>query len=141
MHHHYRDIVDRIAEPPLWWDENAVPRYCEFAPNQVANIYATEVVLMEIECQNCGQRFMVAMSSDPYQSMDCGATLSDAIKDGSLHYGDPPNIGCCPAGPSMNCYDIRVVEYWHQDITRNDIDDWHRVAAMQIDLPGASEVE
>lgn len=38
MHASYSDITDRLGEPQ-WWDENAVPRYCEFEPARVANIY------------------------------------------------------------------------------------------------------
>jgi hypothetical protein len=32
MLQHYEDILSRIAEPPRWFDEQGVPRYCEFAP-------------------------------------------------------------------------------------------------------------
>lgn len=30
----------------------------------------------------------------------------------SLHYGDPPNVGCCPSGPSMNSVPREVLEVW-----------------------------
>ena len=36
----YEDILSRIAEPPRWFDEQGVPRYCEFAPHRIANIYS-----------------------------------------------------------------------------------------------------
>jgi hypothetical protein len=40
MLQHYEDILSRIAEPPRWFDEQGVPRYCEFAPHRIANIHA-----------------------------------------------------------------------------------------------------
>ncbi len=46
--------------------------------------------------------------------------LSDLIQDGSLHYGDPPNIDCCGAGPTMNSIPIRVVEYWYKPVLRGE---------------------
>jgi len=45
MLQHYEDILSRIAEPPRWFDEQGVPRYCEFAPHCIANIYADECAL------------------------------------------------------------------------------------------------
>ena len=41
----YSDILDKIPEPPQWWDEHRVPRYVEFAPHLVADIYADEAAL------------------------------------------------------------------------------------------------
>ena len=40
-------------------------------------------------------------------------TLSERIRDMTIAYGDPPNIGCCPAGPTMNSVPRRVLEYWY----------------------------
>lgn len=110
MHNKYDDITS-IAGEPKWWDEFAVPRYCEFSPDRVANIYASEVVLLEIACQNCGQRFQAAMSRDSLDIYEHG-TLAGEVRRNTIHYGDPPNIGCCPAGPTMNCVDLGVNEYW-----------------------------
>lgn len=62
MHHHYRDILDRVTEPPVWFDEHAVPRFGQFSPDEIANIYADEAVLMLITCQACGHPYNVAMS-------------------------------------------------------------------------------
>lgn len=115
MHHHYRDITDKLGQP-LWWDEYAVPRYCEFNPNEVADIYASEVCLLEIGCQNCGQGFKVAMS---WSYMDRvirdSRSLSELIAINAIHYGDPPNNGCCPAGPTMNSIPIQVIEFWQKN--------------------------
>lgn len=118
MHANYADIRERIAEPPKWFDERAVPRYCEFQPHQVADIYAREVVLAEIACQGCGAKFHVAFSRDPARYHLLGLEpreLAADIRERTLHYGDPPNTVCCPAGPTMNSEPIRVLEYWRKD--------------------------
>ncbi len=47
-------------------------------------------------------------------------TICDLITDGSIDYGDPPNIRCCDAGPSMNSVPIRVLEYWYKPIVRGE---------------------
>jgi hypothetical protein len=110
MHHYYGDILSRIAQPPKWWDEHAVPRYCQFKPNEVANIYACECVLLLIRCQSCNIPFKVAMSVDSYVEL-----LSKQIAKGVLHYGDPPNNECCPTGLSMNSEPDRVLQFWSRD--------------------------
>ena len=113
MNHHYSDIRDAIATPPLWWDEHAVPRYCVFATDQTASVYAEEVVLLKIRCQSCGRAFEVCMtwtSFDLYRSKT--PALSDQIRAKTIHYGDPPNVECCPAGPTMNSEPDRVLQFW-----------------------------
>jgi len=130
MNHHYADIRDKLGVP-LWWDEHAVPRYCEFSPDVNANIYATEVVLLEIRCQDCGERFRVAMSWDVWDRVQGYPTLAEQIKNGEIHYGDPPNVGCCPAGPTMNSIPLRVLEYWE----REPLDEWHRFAEYEVEIP------
>lgn len=124
MNHHYRDIRSRIDEPPRWWDEHAVPRYCEPAPSEVANIYAREVAFVGIECQNCRERFTVAFSYSPWPDRE---PLSERID--TLHYGDPPNVGCCAAGPTMNSEPIRVLEFWRLVDFK-----WERVPELEVDL-------
>lgn len=138
MHHHYRDITSRISEPPKWYDEEAVPRYCDFAPDQTANIYASEAALVEIACQGCGTRFKVAFSWDRMDMkwvrgtprLHEELTLAD-VKD--LHYGDPPNAGCCPSGPTMNCDDLRVLEFWR----KNERFRWTRIPELEVALADA----
>jgi hypothetical protein len=127
MHDSYDDIRSRISEPPKWFDENAVPRYSDFAPGEQSNIYADRVAFVLIACQNCREKFKVCFSSC---SMDrlrwqlrheqlgvenpCKHDLWDGCVDGSIHFGDPPNTQCCPAGPTMNCLDLRVLEAWER---------------------------
>lgn len=124
MTHDYSDITDRIAEDPEWYDENAVPRYGSFKPDAIANFYANECVLMEISCQNCGELFKVAMSL-----RRADTTIADEIKVRTLHYGDPPNNGCCAGGASMNCNDLRILEYW-----RRINFEWVRDKDLEIEL-------
>ncbi len=111
MNHYYADIIEKLGAPK-WWDEYAVPRYCDFAPNEAAYIYARQIALTQIECQGCRKSFAVAMSTG---SM-AGTQLSELIAAGELHYGDPPNANCCAAGPTMNSIPRRVVQFWMRDI-------------------------
>ena len=122
MHLSYQDIRSRIPEPPTWFDSNGVPRYGEFEPH-LATIYGREVALLEIACQGCEARFMVALVGGT-------PTLAEEISTGEVHYGDPPSTGCCPAGDTMNCVDLRVVEYWRLESLR-----WKRVPEYQRELP------
>lgn len=124
MNNEYHDIRSRIAEPPKWWDECAVPRYCDFAPKHAANIYAREAALVLIECQACRRQFNVSMSGRT-------GRVKAEIMDGRLHYGDPPNVECCVAGPTMNCIDVKVLEYWR----REDME-WERDPSLEIELEG-----
>jgi hypothetical protein len=114
----YRDILDRIPEKPRWFDEHAVPRFCEFSPDKCADIYCSEVVLAEIECQNCGEIYRVAFSDGIYrmnfsdeEANEKFGGLRDEIIGRTLRYGDPPNA-CCGAGAFESSIPRRVLEYW-----------------------------
>lgn len=136
MNHNYADIRSRIPTPPLWFDENAVPRYSDFAPRELSNIYADEGALVEIACQSCQMRFKVAFSRstmDDIRARMAGfepKPLADLIKENTIHYGDPPNVGCCPAGPTMNSDPLHVLEYWQ----RGDDFEWRRDPALEVDV-------
>ena len=111
----YQDIKKRIKEAPRWFDENGVPRYDEFHPSLSPNIYADEVVLMEISCQDCGRRFFVEMSwSTSFGILDGIVPLHKRIEDKLIHYGDPPN-DCCDCGATMNCNDLEIIQFWSRD--------------------------
>jgi hypothetical protein len=139
MHCEYDDIRSKIAEPPKWFDENAVPRYSDFEPGQLANIYASECCLLRIECQNCDHEFDVAMSES---SMDqvrhqmmfgkIRPHLSDLVRSGDVHYGDPPNAGCCPSGPTMNSIPRRVLQFWRRRPL--PAHGWERDSQLEIDI-------
>ena len=120
MNHDYADIRDLINKDPVWFDENAVPRYCEFGPKHVANIYADECVLLRIECQACGHEFDVAMSRSGSGEMVSEAmgghaslALSMRIVRKGIGYGDPPR-GCCDVGATMTSESVKVLQYWHR---------------------------
>jgi hypothetical protein len=134
----YEDIRRRIPFDPQWFDESAVPRYITFGPAEVSNIYAREAALVEIACQSCQRHFHVAFSRS---SMDDvrdqvrgrpSRLLADIIKEKTIHYGDPPNIRCCPAGPTMNSDPLRVLEYWRRDETTDH--EWRRDQSLEIDV-------
>jgi len=118
VHHYYDDILSRIAEEPVWFDEHAVPRYREFAPSKVANAYADEAALVEVTCQGCGRPFRVAFAARApatfFQEDWPAGPIGRAIGKKTLHYGDPPNIWCCHAGPSENSEPRKVIQYWRQ---------------------------
>lgn len=136
MNNDYQDIRSRINEEPKWFDENAVPRYCEFHPNGCANIYATQAALVLIKCQACGKEFKVAISCfDQIQTATGVPTTFELIKNKSIHYGDPPNVRCCPAGPTMNCIDMRVLEAWERPNFRK----WERNPEYEIEIEGDDE--
>src|SRR6266853_4787652 len=112
MHQHYEDILQRIDASPVWFDEFGVPRYEEFSPKHLGNIYAAEAALAELSCQQCGRLFRVALTNVFARK---GFALSDEIRLRRVHYGDPPNVRCCEAGPSMNSVMREVLEYWSRD--------------------------
>ncbi|KKL12522.1 hypothetical protein LCGC14_2534920 [marine sediment metagenome] len=142
MHESYEDIRSRIKEKPSWYDENGVPRYGDFAPDKSPNIYADEVMLLQIACQNCSGQFKVEMNFSKADEMMVGRQprgFSDEIrfwKDHGkmrgnwppVHYGDPPNHGCI--GDTMNCIDLRVSQLW----IRTNKRDWHRLTDLEIEL-------
>jgi len=138
----YEDIfalAERLGEKPRWFDENGVPRYCEHHPSSSADIYAVEVALVLISCQQCGVEMPVQMSHDLGDLLDrVPVSLAEAAREGTLHYGDPPahddGADYCHAGCTMNCWDLRVLEFW-----RRTGFEWERVAALEIELPGARD--
>lgn len=131
MNESYSDITEKLGEP-IWWDEAAVPRYCDFEPHRSANVHINEVALVEIECQNCGRRFPVAMSISRLNLIRFGwPTLAERVKAGALEYGDPPNYGCCPAGPTMNSIPRRVLQFWRKSM---DTYEFKRVPELEVEL-------
>lgn len=141
MHTYYEDILSRITEPPKWFDEHAVPRFCPFTPEEVANIYAEQVCLLLIECQSCTQPFEVALSwsnhpVEPTREID-GVTLDRLIETHQIHYGDPPNVECCLSGPSMNSVPKRVLQFCQKNRSADTSYRWDRVPALEIEIKPA----
>ena len=77
--------------------------------------YAIEAVLYEIQCQNCEERFLVAGHARAFWD---SSEIADGIRTHRLHYGDPPWHDC--TGDTINCIDLRVIEYWR----KNDDHEW-----------------
>jgi hypothetical protein len=125
VHNDYSDIRALTKEEPKWFDEHAVPRYCDFHPKEIADIYADECCLLMIQCQGCQARFKVAISQNKW-SMAWGGheklDISERIAKEYIGFGDPPNVGCCPAGPTMTSDTIAVLEYWKRESCR----EWER---------------
>jgi len=138
MHHHYNDIRSLILQDPAWWDENGVPRYGKFQPDKLSDIYATEAALVRICCQACHEEFDVAFSWSVIRWLNQPseifpeAPIAEQIKAKTLHYGDPPNVGCCPSGPTMNCEDRYVLQYWRKKSV-----EWVRDPGLEVSLEGA----
>lgn len=136
MHRSYNDILSRIPEPPLWWQEGGIPRYDVFDPRWSTSVYASEVVLAEIACQHTGLRFFVTLEGGAKR------LIANAIRDHSLRYGDPPNI---PGVSAFSTSDmLRVVEYWsrsHQEyvVDRRIVDqeyfEWQRDPSLEVTFP------
>jgi len=118
MLNHYSDILDRINEDPQWFDANGVPRFCEAHPDNGSNIYAQKVAFYRIECQMCSHPFIVEFntcSMDEVRFKMVYGQDKDYVWDPeNLHYGDPPNIGCCPAGPTMNSCPRELIALWER---------------------------
>jgi hypothetical protein len=110
MNRCYDDIIDKLGDP-IWFDENAVPRYCEFGPDRM-DIYANEAALILIKCQGCGKRFKVGCCSSTYDIALGSEAISSCINN-SYQYGDVPNTSCC-IGITMMSEPIKVLEYWHK---------------------------
>jgi hypothetical protein len=132
MNHDYVDIRSRIAEDPSWWDEFAVPRYGPFTPESLADIYARECALVLIRCQACSREFRVAMSVSHQPT----GFLANEILQGVVFYGDPPNVDCCVAGPTMSSIPVRVLEYW-ADTGLSVPRGWTRNTSLELDLEDA----
>ena len=140
MHNCYEDILLKLGSP-RWWDQNAVPRYCDFSPDEIPNIYATEVIYFLIQCQNCGEPFRVQMSTSGYSNVSGEYKMFTYMNDNLkyLHYGDPPNNKCCGMGSSMNCDDIEIMEFW---VKNRDTDYlWERKHEYEIRLDNYENYE
>jgi len=113
MKRYYTDIISRIPDAPEWFDENGTPRYDEFHPDLLPDIYAREACLLVVRCQACGTEFRVGMSWSQFDAViRKERSLRDRIASNEIEYGDPPNMECCAAGPTMNSEPVRVLEFW-----------------------------
>jgi len=141
MLNNYNDIMDRIDEEPRWFDAKGVPRYCEMHPDNCSDIYADKVAFYRIECQNCSYEFLVEFTTSKmdrirYQmmigvaSVDMTVDVEDLWDAENLHYGDPPNIGCCSAGATMNSCPRELISLWERR-TKNQPNPWEWVKTKE----------
>ena len=123
----YRDIRSKLGTP-AWFDEHGVPRYCEFRPTNLANIYATEAVLFLVGCQVCGKGFLVAMSR-------CVSCYKRPDREQRPRLWRSAKRGLRNA--SMSSVPQSVLQYW----SRPQMGDWrqdHRLE-VRIRLPWMDE--
>lgn len=140
MNRNYADITSRILEEPSWWQEGGIPRYGQFEPGQSTGVYTHQVALMEIACQACDRRFTVALEQSAHIPR-----VDEQIREGTIEYGDPPNVRCCPGGPSMTSVPIRIQEYWHRGhhefvqggkVTNlRGYSEWRRDPSLEVEFP------
>lgn len=115
----YEDITSRIQEAPKWYDANGTPRYGEFKPEMLPDIYANVCVLFQIRCQFCPKRFVVELHEIKGEP---NFAIEGEIKNNSLHYGDPPSHEC--SGDSANCLDLFVIGYWELKFPKGSLGKW-----------------
>lgn len=134
----YDDIVSRIADPILWYDEHGVPRYAPFAPHRKSDIYAQEAALVEVVCQACRRSFLVCCSRVEDRNGRPSTVAAQIRANDDALYHDPPchtteierrtGMDGCMAGESMTTLGVRVVEYWHRTASMR----WERDPALEI---------
>jgi hypothetical protein len=137
----FEDILSRVKEKPSWYDCNGTPRFGKFNPELSPNIYADEVLLVRIRCQNCHEEFLVEFNFDTSKKIwnPDRKSFEEYIKNGELeaiHYGDPPRHSCYDddrgcVGDTMNCDDIEIVEFWKK---KGKWPEWKRMKKMEIRL-------
>jgi hypothetical protein len=131
MRENYNRILLLSGQPVNWYDEYGLPRFEDFSPYSCANIHLQEAVLAEISCQGCSQLFKVAISLGAIERFEGNKPLCELILSKQLHYGNPPNIGCCEVGPTINSKLRRVFEYWSFD--KKDWE-WCRNSFFEVDI-------
>jgi len=119
MLRNYDDIRSRIRDAIRRWDDNGVPRYCDFSP-EACGVYDVVAALVEVGCQACMERFRVVVTFDRESLRQVGDryALPTAGNIGTFRYGDPPihshgTDGC--VGNTMSSESIRVLEFWQRD--------------------------
>lgn len=123
MKRYFVDLLSRISEAPSWFDSNGTPRYGDFSPDLVPDVYTDEVLLLLIRCQGCLREFRVAIQRERYEPK----TLKSRLPH--VYYGDPPNVRCCPAGPTMSSESVKVLEYWERSLWK-----WIRLQEYEVPL-------
>ena len=139
----YKDILNLTKKKPVWYDSNGVPRYAAFHPEDVPSIYAKIAVLLEVECQECGEKFMVGVYNDGMNPWDLEyqKRFQESLTKWKkaprkepcpFGYGDPPRHGgkYCAAGDTMGSITLRVVAYFEKDKHFH----WKRVKRLEGEI-------
>jgi hypothetical protein len=143
MNRRYFDIIDRISLAPVWWQKGGVPRYEIFQVGQSTGLGVAEAALVEVMTQGCESTFLVLIESASRDGL-----IAESISNGSIDYGDPPNVDCCRFGcASMGTVPIKVMEYWRKGgssggaefvqnglVTSNLYSKWIRDPSLEIEL-------
>lgn len=120
----YTDIRERITEHPKWWDRHGVPRYHSPIPENCSDVYADRVAFLKIECQNCGEAFVVEFASSRMSRMRQEQSWAEMTTQAfpeydptQLEYGDPPRHGVdrCAAGDTMTSVPRVLLAAWKKD--------------------------
>lgn len=109
----YEDLTSRLGEP-LWYDDQAVPRYDPFTPDQ-CGIYDDWVMLQVVSCQSCDREFECATSSSRLALRVKTWDVADAMRN-LYGWGDAPwhtIDGSQCAGTTMTSDVGSVLELWH----------------------------
>ena len=134
MRRYYGDILAAAGFDPIWFDEHGVPRFREFTPDAIAEVYASECAELRISCRGCGRDFVVAMSTPPQPEW---FPLASAIASRAIHYGEPPNMRCCAEGPALGAITRRVLSYHTRDLSQRTDEPgrgWARRSELAIDI-------
>lgn len=100
----YDDLIQLASgKPPKWFDMHGTPRWAPLHPDNCTNIYTDRMGFFMIQCQGCGQMFIVEMYEEYNQKTD----------PRGWHYGDPPNY-CCAVGATMNSIPRAIVAFWER---------------------------
>ena len=124
MNRRYDDLLSMSDRKPSFFQAGGVPRWSDFRAGESTDKYAHDCAIVEIACQLCDMRFHVLMESTSRDRK----TIAEAIRGNALYYRDPPNVGCCDAGPSMTSLTIAVVEYWRREETFL----WRRDPSLEV---------
>ena len=114
----YSDIRALTDVAPTWFDHDGVPRYAPFHPG-LLGVYDRFAVLAEIECQSCGQRFLIGEGRPKHVIHALHGDVEIIEQDlanlaQNFVFGDPPRHDCPGAGETMSCIERRIVEAWQQ---------------------------
>jgi hypothetical protein len=124
MYRRYEEIREKLGEP-LWHDDQGVPRYIEFHPS-LCGVYDTHVALLNIACQSCGKRFLVAASYNAFIGFRIQLSLPTSDEAGSFGFGDAPYHGGC-AGETMTTDTMEIVQFWFKRTG-----DWIQLSELQF---------